>query len=97
MITPEEEKIILQYVDDSYYDRDKLIKYLSMHDIVGNEVFAYCDRKAQRKHKQTYSNWLDDDKGYSPLPVSQFVKRIPFYFYTKDIASADLDNMGTLH
>lgn len=97
MITPEEEKIVLQYVDDSYYDRDKLIKYLSMHDIVRNEVFAYCDRQAQRTHERTYSNWLDDDKGYSPLPVSQFVERIPFYFYTKDIESADLDNMGTLH
>ena len=97
MITKEEKQFILKYVDDTYYDQEKLIKYLNMHDIVGNEIFSYCDKRAFRKDRPTYSTWLDDEDGYIPLPVSNFVKRIPFYFYVKDVESMDLDNMGTLH
>lgn len=96
MITKEQKQIVLKYVDASYYDQDKIIKYLGMHDIVGNEIFAYCDRRALRDDRPSYSAWLDDEYGYIPLSVSDFVKRIPFYFYTKDPKSMDLDNMGTL-
>jgi hypothetical protein len=37
MITETEMNIIKQYVDEKYFDREKLIKYLNMHSIVGNE------------------------------------------------------------
>ena len=92
MITTEEKKLILEYVNASYYDQDKLIKYLSMHDVVGNEIFAYCDKHTYREDQSTYSNWLDDEHGYMPLSVSDFVKRVPFYFYTRDIETIDLDD-----
>ena len=97
MITKEEKKVVLEYVNSSYYDQDKLLKYLSMHDVVGNEVFAYCDKREYRKEQSTYSNWLDNEDGYTPLSVSDFVKRIPFYFYTKDVETISLDDMGSLH
>ena len=97
MITKEEKQFILKHVDATHYDQEKLIKYLNMHDIVGNEIFSYCDKRAFRKDSPTYSTWLDDEDGYIPLPVSDFVKRIPFYFYAKDVESMDLDNIGTLH
>ena len=97
MITKEEKQFILKYVDATHYDQEKLIKYLNMHDIVGNEIFSYCDKRAYRKDQPTYSTWLDDEEGYIPLSVSDFIRRIPFYFYTKDMESMDLENMGTLH
>ena len=97
MITKEEKQFILKYVDAAHYDQEKLIKYLNMHDIVGNEIFSYCDKRSYRKDQPTYSTWLDDEDGYVPLSVSDFIRRIPFYFYTKDVESMDLDNMGTLN
>ena len=97
MITKEEKQFILKYVDATHYDQEKLIKYLNMHDIVGNEIFSYCDKRAYRKDQPTYSTWLDDEEGYVPLSVSDFIRRVPFYFYAKDVESMDLDNMGTLH
>lgn len=95
MLTKKELEIIEQYVDDEFYDKDKLIKYLNIHDVVGNEVFSYCDR--QKNGNSTYSSWLDYEKAYDPLPVSVFVKRIPFYFYAIDKKDLDVDNIGTLH
>lgn len=65
MLTEQELKIIEEYVDEEFYDKQKLIKYLSIHDVVGNEVFSYCDKEKNGKH--TYSTWLDDEYGYSPL------------------------------
>ncbi|MCI9127625.1 MAG: helix-turn-helix transcriptional regulator [Eubacterium sp.] len=95
MLTKKELEIIEEYVDEEFYDKEKLIKYLSIHDVVGNEVFSYCDR--QKGGKSTYSSWLDYEAGYDPLPVSTFVKRIPFYFYARDVKDMDVKNMGTLH
>lgn len=46
MLSEEQKKVIEEYVEDKYYDKKKLLKYLEMHTIVGNEVFQYCDRKA---------------------------------------------------
>ena len=93
MLTIEEKEIIEKYVDDTYYDKDKLIKYLTMHDVVVNEVFSYCDRKKNRQGR----NWLDDEQGYVPLSVSGFVKRVPFYFYTEHFNCTDMENIGSLH
>ena len=73
MITKEEKQFILKYVDATHYDQEKLIKYLNMHDIVGNEIFSYCDKRAYRKDQPTYSTWLDDEDGYVPLSVSDFI------------------------
>lgn len=32
MITTQEQKVIDQYVDEAFYNKEKLIKYLNMHD-----------------------------------------------------------------
>lgn len=95
MLTKKELGIIEQYVDEEFYDKEKLIKYLNIHDVVGNEVFSYCDR--QKNGNSTYSSWLDYEKGYDPLPVSTFVNRTPFYFYAIDKKDLDVENIGTLH
>lgn len=93
MITTKEQQFIKKYVDNRFYDQEKLIKYLGMHDIVGAEVFSYCDRESN--DRKTYSRWLEDDDGYAPLSVPEFVKRAPFYFYTQD-KNAPLKEYGDL-
>ena len=45
MITLGQMKVIDEYVNDEYYDKEKLVKYLNMHTVVGNEIFDYVDRK----------------------------------------------------
>lgn len=94
MLTLEENKIIDQYVNEKYYDKSKLIKYLNMHEIVGNEIFSYCDKKIYGS--PTYSNWLDSEVGYKPVRKDIFIKRIPFYFYVVDRDDINLQNFGSL-
>ena len=50
-------KIIDQYVDDRYYDKDKLLQYLSMHQMVGTEIFDYVDKKSLPGGKQAHSRY----------------------------------------
>ena len=78
-------KIIDQYVDDRYYDKDKLLQYLSMHQMVGTEIFDYVDKKSLPGGKQAHSRYLDSDSGYYPLHKESFIDRMPFYFYMPDI------------
>ena len=92
MINATDKEFVLKYVDDKYYDTERLIKYLTMHDTVGNEVFQYCDRRVPDKSKATYSQWLDDEDGYCPLPVADFIRRVPFYFYTRDYDNMETEN-----
>jgi hypothetical protein len=70
MITTQEQKVIDQYVDEAFYDKEKLIKYLNMHDVVGNEVFSYCDKHKAGGDRTTYSNLLNDEDGYQPYADS---------------------------
>ena len=93
MITTKEQQFIKKYVDNRFYDQEKLIKYLGMHDVVGAEIFSYCDRMIDGE--KTFSRWLEDDDVYAPLSVSEFIKRVPFYFYTRD-KDASLKEYGDL-
>ena len=40
-LTDEERSFIKEYVDSKYYDIGKLLSYLEMHQMVGNEIFSY--------------------------------------------------------
>jgi len=95
MITEAEMNTIEQYVDEKYFDREKLIKYLNMHSTVGNEIFSYCDKGKGREGATSYANWLDNEYGYSPLPVADFIRRVPFYFYINDY-STHVGDLGCL-
>ena len=94
MLTETKIDFIRQYIDQRYFDSDKLIKYLDIHDIVGNEVFSYCDKSAGRDGAASYASWLDDEYGYRPLSVESFIRRIPFYFYVNDYSG---NRVGNLH
>lgn len=45
MITAEQKQFIARHVDHARYDVERLTKYLSMHDIVGVEIFQYCEKE----------------------------------------------------
>ena len=45
MLIKSDIEFINQYLDEKYFDKEKLIKYLDMHSIVGNEIFSYCDKQ----------------------------------------------------
>jgi DNA-binding transcriptional regulator YiaG len=76
-----DKEIIVEYVDEHYFDREKLEKYLSVHMIVGSEVFEYCMTDKMRSGYYKDSEWLNNDKAFRPLETSRFIMRIPFYFY----------------
>ena len=78
--------LIREYVSNVFFDQEKLIRYLDMHTSVGNEIFAYVDKKkcVRSNRREGYSSWLDDEDGYEPLDVESFIRRIPFYFYVWD-------------
>lgn len=85
MLTENQMTIIKTYVNDEYFDRDKLVKYLNLHDVVGNEIFECVDRKNRKlNRREAHDKWLDDEDGYIPVDVETFVRRIPFYFYVWD-------------
>jgi hypothetical protein len=65
-----------------------------MHSIVGNEIFSYCDKEKGREGSASHASWLADDYGYSPLPVIDFVRRVPFYFYVNDYSNHRVGNLG---
>ncbi len=94
MISNEQKDFIYEYVDEKYYDTDKLIKYLELHDVVGNEIFLLCDKKID--DHPTYSCLLDSDSFYSPLSVECFIKRIPFFFYVGYKPEDESNNLGNL-
>lgn len=95
MISENDKNIIYKYVDKKYFDQEKIIKYLSIHDVVGNEIFDYCLKNVESdSHKRRVSTWLDDEYGYKPLPINLFLKRVPFYFF---VADYEQQKVGDLH
>ena len=50
-----------------------------MHNTVGNEVFQYCDKQFKWEKRATYSEFLNDEYGYCPLAINDFIRRIPLF------------------
>ena len=98
MLTEKDKSIIEQFVDERFYNRDKLVKYLSIHEIVGNEVFEYCLKKeyASEHWNVRNSRWLEDEHGYQPLSVPRFLKRVPFYFFVADYDNNKVGDLGCI-
>lgn len=87
MILTEEIKIqIKETLKDKKVDIDKLIAYLQNHDLVEADVFEEC------KSRDDSSFFIDARalfstpkvRGYYPVPVDIFIKRLPLYYYKAD-------------
>lgn len=81
MITAEQKQFIAKHVDREHYDVERLTKYLSMHDVVGAEIFQYCE-KEKPNGRRTLSTFFEDDGAFSPMSVDTFIRRVPFLFYS---------------
>lgn len=88
MITNEQENFIRQFVKQDTFNTDKVISYLQLHDIVGDEIFEVA-----QKEDKYYGRLITRGYGYNPICTEVFVKRIPFYFYTPNY---DNDKFGDL-
>lgn len=58
MINEAQIEVIRKYVPEKYFYQDRLIKYLSMHDMVGIEVFEYVAKKIYDGHAHHYETVL---------------------------------------
>ena len=96
MLTTDQERLVRSVVNPKYYDIDKMVRYLTMHDMVGNEIFQYCDKRINDTGNSTYCEELDSEEGYMPLPVIRFIRRIPFYFYTDHLSAQSFSRTGNL-
>lgn len=102
MLNEKQIKIIRQFVSDTYFDVERLIRYLQLHDMVGIEVFKYVAREVfetDTKFKTVLPvSFIDGNLGtcFEPQTVDTFVRRIPLIFYFKGIPTV-IDKDGKEH
>lgn len=58
MLKQEQIEVIRHYVPEKYFDQERLIKYLTLHDMVGVEVFAYVAKEPYEKALKGYETVL---------------------------------------
>ncbi len=88
MITKEQENFIRKFIKKETFEIEKIISYLQLHDIVGEEIFEIA-----QKEDNYYSRLVTRGYGYYPIKTEIFVLRVPFYFYTPNY---DKDEYGDL-
>ena len=77
-MTEKQLRIVEEYVDENYFDKKKLLKYIETHTIARNEVFSYIRKNDNRERGCL---WLETNKGYEPINMDKFIDRLPFYCY----------------
>lgn len=87
MLREEQIEVIRTYVPEKYFNQDKLIKYLSLHDMVGVEVFEYVANRVYTELRDyetalpvMFQGRAKNDE-FEPQDVDTFVRRVPFNFY----------------
>lgn len=80
MITNEQEKFLIKHIDPRYFDVNKVVSYLRIHDIVGDEIFDLAQKADIKRNIRMVGNGY----GFEPIEAERFIKRIPFYFYEPD-------------
>ncbi|WP_165980235.1 helix-turn-helix domain-containing protein [Paenibacillus amylolyticus] len=74
--------LIRQYIEDES-KVEKLVDYLSRHEVVGLEVFSYLGFNKMNKYL------------FHPVNKEEFIRRIPFYFHKSQ--KRNLDDLGTVY
>ena len=77
---------IQKVLDGKRVDIRKMFDYLETHDIVGAEIFEECsvcfNLTAVFDSIGLFSN--NRVRGYYPVPVETFIRRLPLYYYQDD-------------
>lgn len=89
MITKEQEQFVRNHITPEYFDPDKVVNYLRIHDRVGAEIFDLALKNQCKRNIRLVSEGF----GFHTVDVDTFVKRVPFYFYEPDF---DKDQHGDL-
>lgn len=89
MISKEQEQFVRNYISTEYFDPDKVVSYLKIHDKVGAEIF---DLSLKEQHKRNI-RLVGDRVGFDTIDSETFIRRVPFYFYEPDF---DKDEHGHL-
>ena len=85
MLREDQIDVIRKYVPEQFFDQERMIRYLTLHDMVGVEVFEYVAKPVYKG--ESFENVLPtgfQDNGrsvFDPVDVETFVRRIPFTFY----------------
>jgi len=85
----EQEQFVRNYISTEYFEPDKVVSYLKIHDKVGSEIFD-LSLKVQNKRN---IRLVGDRIGFDTVDTEVFVRRVPFYFYEPDF---DKDQHGDL-
>lgn len=80
MINKEQENFIRNYMSQEYFDSDKVISYLRIHDIVGTEIFDLALKEQTKRNLRL----VHEGVGFKTIDVATFIRRVPFYFYVAD-------------
>lgn len=88
MINQEQENFIRWHIKKEVFNVDKIVSYLKLHDIVGEEIFDIA-----QKEDRFYGRLITQEYGYYPVTTDTFVRRVPFYFY---VPNYDKDKFGDL-
>ncbi len=82
--TQEQLQIIKDTINNDA-DREKLLDYLNRHEVVGKEIFPYLDKSKSA---------IDYKFMYFPISCDVFIRRLPIYFYQKDIDNHDVGDFS---
>ena len=87
MLREDQITVIREFVSETYFDQEKLIKYLTIHDMVGIEVFKYVAKDVYPNNPADKTAlsvaFIDGNCAscFEPMSVDVFIRRIPFNFY----------------
>ena len=89
MINKEQEHFVRNYISTEYFDPDKVVSYLRIHDKVGDEIFDLALKPQNKRNIRL----VGDGIGFATTDTDVFIRRVPFYFYEPDF---DKDQHGDL-
>lgn len=80
MISKEQEHFVRNHITPEYFDPDKVVNYLNIHDRVGAEIFDLALKPQTKRNIRLVSEGF----GFCTVDVETFIKRVPFYFFEPD-------------
>lgn len=80
MISKEQERFVRNHITPEYFDPNKVVNYLNIHDRVGAEIFELAKKPQAKRNVRLVSEGC----GFWTVDTETFIKRVPFYFFEPD-------------